>query len=400
MKKHGFSAVIAASLAASLLMVTASAAVAAKTDGSGLTAKESKYEHIDISQITGEIVEPPQLSSSASALAKDKAWYEFVYYSSDPVTYYYLTDTSRIAFYDPYDYATSLVMEVDDDITDWSSSNSLSVSYENSSSITGTEGKTTESTSSVEKAEVEDSSTTKHGNSEVITTSEGKITTYNKSKTEAYDVTQDNWSKNSNHTVGATVGGEIGLGENKITISGDYHYSHDSGTSGGTEHHDEVVVEDNGWTKDESTVTSTTKTDDTVVTNTIADRITTATGYSVNNEISMSTENKTTVTKTYDAGYFNESGAPLQWKIVHYTVMMPMRYQVEYLIDGEWIHHMESYCLLKTVQGTCRAWLENNTAYYEHWGTGEPVSWNEFWSSFFTREQVMEAYQNQLYPNY
>ena len=98
-------------------------------------------------------------------------------------------------------------------------------------------------------------------------------------------------------------------------------------------------------------------------------------------------------------GYFNSDGVPLQWKIIKYTVMMPMMYQVEFLIDDEWVINDYNYCLLTTIQGTCRAWLENNTAYYEHWGTGEKVTWDEFWSQFFTKEELVQAYQNRLYPD-
>jgi hypothetical protein len=151
---------------------------------------------------------------------------------------------------------------------------------------------------------------------------------------------------------------------------------------------------DNGW---ESATTI--DTEASVVRTLIADRITTSTGVATSATQSWSTTDSFTVSKTYEAGYFNASGAPLQWKIVKYTVRMPMFYRVQYLIDDEWITSASGYILLNTVQGTCRAWLENNTAYYEHWGTGEPVTWNEFWGTFFTKESLIAAYQNKLYPD-
>jgi len=138
----------------------------------------------------------------------------------------------------------------------------------------------------------------------------------------------------------------------------------------------------------------------TKVVNKIAERTTNATGYATSSSIELRTDNSTTITKTYDAAYFNASGSPLQWKIIHYTVKMPMKYQIEYLVDGEWIYGDYNYCLLNTIQGTCRAWLQNSVAYYEHWGNGEPVTWNEFWSQFFTEESIMQSYQNRLYPEY
>lgn len=78
---------------------------------------------------------------------------------------------------------------------------------------------------------------------------------------------------------------------------------------------------------------------------------------------------------------------------------MPMYFQAEYLVDGEWIYGEGNYCTINTIQGTCRAWLENNVAYYEHWGTGQPVTWDEFWGQFFTEESLIAAYKNKLYPD-
>ena len=116
-------------------------------------AKESPYvsthKKIDITDVTGEIVEAPLLTSAASSVAKEKAWYEYVYYSDKPVAYSYLSDTARISFFDPYDYADALIMEVDDTITDWSSNNSMQVSYTTGNSLTDTQGNTTETVSTV-----------------------------------------------------------------------------------------------------------------------------------------------------------------------------------------------------------------------------------------------------------
>ena len=79
--------------------------------------------------------------------------------------------------------------------------------------------------------------------------------------------------------------------------------------------------------------------------------------------------------------------------------MMPMYYIVQRKVGDEWINVGEDFCLLTTLQGTCRSWIENNVVYYEHWGTGEKVTWNDFWSGFFTKEGLAAAYQNKLYPD-
>ena len=56
------------------------------------------------------------------------------------------------------------------------------------------------------------------------------------------------------------------------------------------------------------------------------------------------------------------------------------------------------YCLLTTIQGTCRAWIQNGQTYYEDWGNGEPVVETEFWSKFMTVDSLMAAYNDKLYP--
>lgn len=419
-------AAVAVALVLSILMVMGSGFAAAS--GASLLgstdAGESVHEKINISDITGDIPEPPELTSAASAIATEKEWYEYVYYSSEPVAHFYLSDTARYTFYDPYDYASSLIMEVDDSITDWSSMNTLQVSYTTGDSITTTEGKSTQTSTSTLRGYT-DTTTNSYGESTVTTNTDNKTYEYNTSKTTTEESNDSfGWGLNESVTTGSSteIGAETEVGVeipavsiSKIkaslnesvhidgTVGSDQNWS--SGTSKstttveGTGKEDEDHNKSTGYSHsfDEEKVTTSAHTD--TITNTIADRITDATGYTSNSSITLATENSTTITKTYDAAYFNASGAPLQWKVVKYTVQMPMKIQVEYLVDDEWVFGGYSYCLLNTVQGTCRAWLQNNVAYYEHWGTGEPVTWNEFWSQFFTKENLVAAYQNKLYPD-
>ena len=402
-QKKRFPAWIAVSIAVSLLMTAAASIVSAgSAPGAAITPFTTQHEKIGINAITGEIVEPPMLTSAASAVAKEKEWYEYIYYSENPVAHYYLNDNTRISFYDPYDYADALVMEVDDTLTDWSSNNSMQISYTTGNSITNTTGKSTETSTSVLFGYTDTTETTT-GPSTVTTTVKNQTDQYNTSKT----VTTDNshtWSENESASVNIWaevdfapegVGGKagdgdtFGSGSSHTWKTGDVEQkvvsTDGSGRSGYTKSTNTTTVEDSGNT--------------TTVTNTIADRTTKATGYITNSTFALSTNNSTTVTKTYDAGYFNNRGAPLQWKIIEYTIKMPMYYQVENLVDGEWIFGDSSYCVLNTVQGTCRAWMENNVAYYEHWGTGEPVTWDGFWGQFFTESSLIDAYKNRLYPD-
>lgn len=399
-KKKHFSAVIAVSLALSILAVSTSAAVSAGNDA--LAKKpdtQSVHNNVDITAITGEVVEPPMLTSAASSVAKEKQWYEYVYYSEEPVAYYYVSDTTRLAFYDPYDYSSSLIMEVDDSITDWSSNNSMQVSYTTGNSITNTDGNSTETITTTHLG-YEDTTETTKGESTVTTKVNNQTDSYNTSKT--VTTSKDDsitWSTSESFDNSVKAGlGKLGGVEVSLTLG-----AGQSWKSGDVTNTTEIKSTDGsgrtGYTVSNNTTTVTTGPQTTTITNRIADRTSKATGYTTNSSVSLSTDNSTTITKTYDAGYFNASGAPLQWKIVKYTVKMPMYYQAEYLIDGEWIFGDSNYCTINTIQGTCRAWLQNNVAYYEHWGTGEPVTWDEFWSQFFTEEKLIEAYKNKLYPD-
>lgn len=406
-------AVVAISMVLSVVMVLSSGfAAASGVSFLGSTdAGESVHDKIEISDITGEIPEPPELTSAASAIAAEKAWYEYVYYSSEPVAHYYVDDNTRFTFYDPYDYASSLIMEVDDSITDWSSMNTLQVSYTTGNSLTETEGRSDITTTYTLKGYT-DSTTTDFGESTVTTTTESRTDEYNTSKT----VTESEddsfgWGLDESLAIGAEEKGEATIGVATVEVTGSQeltigsNQNWESSTSKST-----TTVEGTGKEHDGNKAVGYSISTDTeivhdtghteTITETIADRTTEITGYTSNSQITLSTTNSTTITKTYDAAYFNASGSPLQWKIVKYTVVMPMKYQVEYRVDNEWVFGGYNYCLLTTVQGTCRAWLQNNVAYYEHWGTGEPVTWNEFWSQFFTEEKLIEAYQNKLYPDY
>jgi hypothetical protein len=132
---------------------------------------------------------------------------------------------------------------------------------------------------------------------------------------------------------------------------------------------------------------------------TVSDRITATTGTATSVSNQVSTSDSKSVTRTFNAAYFNSSGAPLQWRISQYTVYMPLYYEEMYYINGEWVMVDNGYCKLATIQGTCRSWLEDGQAYYEHWGTGEKVLQNDFWQGFFSTDELVAAYEQRLYPN-
>lgn len=101
---------------------------------------------------------------------------------------------------------------------------------------------------------------------------------------------------------------------------------------------------------------------------------------------------------SFNAVYFNANGSPYNWRIVKYTVLLPLYCEVQKLVDGNWVVTDSTYCLLATVRGTCREWIENGVAYVEDWRTGEPIQVENFWKEFFSKEALINAYKNQMIP--
>ena len=100
---------------------------------------------------------------------------------------------------------------------------------------------------------------------------------------------------------------------------------------------------------------------------------------------------------TYNALYFNAYGTPYRWRIVKYTVLLPIYCEIQTLVNNKWVVTETNYCLLTTVQGTCREWI-NNVAYIEDWRTGEAVQVENFWKEFFSEDALKSAYKNQMIP--
>ena len=361
---------LAISLSMGMIVVAAVGSNATSNDTFAKQALEqtnSKYQKIDINSITGEGENPPEISGAASAAAAEKAWYEYITYSSQAVASFRIDDDRRLLFYDPFDYSNAMIMDVIGEENDWSSANSLEISYTTGNTISKGKESTSETQTSVEVAE-------------------GKDVNFSYSKGMSLAVTKG-WSQTHSNSNTITLGSETKL-EGKIagfgaefTASGSY--SNESSFS---------VSEDNSFTSEDSLSETHGWTE-------VANRVTKATGSSSSTNTSWSTDDSKTVTQVYNAAYFNAAGSPLQWKVVQYTVYMPMKYELQCKIDGEWVTTDYAYCMLTTMQGTCRAYMKNTQAYIEHWGTGEAVLWDDFWDGFFTEESLLAAYKNKLYPD-
>ena len=358
---------LAISLSMGMIVVAAVGSGAASNDTLTKQALEQtygKYQKIDINSITGEGGNPPEISGAASVGDGEKVWYEYIAYSPQPVSSLRLDDNRRLIFYDPVEYSNAMIMDVTGDETPWSSANSLEITYTTGNTISNGEEKVIESSTSVEVAD-------------------GRDKNYSRTDNSGYTVTKG-WSKTKNKDLysesmlGCELGNElVGTAKIETTLG-------QSSSSGRTDSEDKTFDHTNsitdGWTE-------------------VAKRITTAMGSSSATNTSWSSEELKTVSQVYNAAYFNEAGSPLQWKIIRYTVYMPMKYELQCKVNGEWVTTDYDYCTLTTMQGTCRAFMKNGNPYYEHWGTGEAVLWNDFWDGFFTEQSLLEAYKNKLYPD-
>ena len=105
----------------------------------------------------------------------------------------------------------------------------------------------------------------------------------------------------------------------------------------------------------------------------------------------------TSITQEFNAVYFNSNGTPYHWRVVSYAVKIPLYCEIQILVNGEWIVDNTTYCLITTVQGTCRQWY-NNGAFIEDWKTGEAITVDNFWNGFFTKDGLKAAYKDKLLP--
>ena len=401
-------------LAVLMPVLTASVAFAQDDNpGNGGTepsgeAKASKYDKLDINELTGHGKEPEDISVSAGAAYQEKAWYEYVTYSDHAIASYRVDDDTRLLFYDPYTYSNAMVMDVDFDAnsTQFDTMSTYSISYSSKKTMGACVSSTDTSTSATQTSgkDVTGTKVENQGSSK---------TTYNHSIENKTQGTVENTAnyeyklyETDSHAEATTIStlsafGGTDVFKESITIGGtdtDTHneawltdkvtnktkYSNNYKTSTDYVGHDDVENKSNstteGWTQ-------------------LSARVTKTLGSSSSTSNSWSEEDSTTITKTYAATHFASDGiTPLPWAIKHYRVQMPIKACLQVKYSGEWITLSTAYSLMTTVQGTCRSWMQNGQTYYEDWGNGEPVVENEFWSKFMTRENLMAACSEKLYP--
>lgn len=424
-------------LAVLMPLLTTSIAFAEQGTGAGtVTFGQKKYESPDINALTGHGEEPEELSVSAGAEYLEKAWYEYVTYSEHAVASCRLDDNSRLLFYDPYTYTNSMIMDVQFDATTTSfdTMSSYSVSHTKTQTITACATSTDTTTTATQTSGVDRTHTTvTNGGSTKTTynhftetTVDGKVsddTTYKykeykyttSSETNESSVSGGAGTKNLmgtllNVATGAMTGGILGAAVG-LASGLSFEAETSSGHSDTTNHNvawlQDEVNKETTYSDDYKTTTEY-KGSDEVENNTnsttdgwteLSARVTKTLGSSTSTSNTWSESESTTITRTYAATHFASDGVtPLPWAIVHYSVQMPLKCSLQLKYSGEWVTIATVYCLLTTVQGTCRAWMQNGQVYYEDWGNGEPVVATDFWSQFMTKEQLVQAYTNKLYP--
>lgn len=412
-----FACILAVAMPLTTLMFSIAQASEANTQTSGAKAAyltDVKYDSPDINKLTGMGEEPEDLSVTAGAEYMEKAWYEYVTYSDKAVASYRLSDESRLLFYDPYTYTNAMVMDVQFDATTTSfdTMSSYTISKTNTKSISACVSSTDTSTSAVQTSgrDVTHSDVTNAGETKTIYNhSIDDETTGTKKEYTDYEYIQKDYVTMSSSLV-STLTSET---EFDLSITGGVKEKVIIGTDG-----EDSWSENREWLTDKTTNTTEYSSDyktstkytgsDTIEYNTtsttdgwteLSARVTKTLGSSRSTSNSWAEEESVTVTKTYAATHFSSDGVtPLPWAIVHYEVQMPLKCVLQIKHSGEWVPVSEIYCMLTTVKGTCRAWMQNGQVYYEDWGSGEPVVATDFWAQFLTKEQLMSAYTNKLYP--
>jgi len=390
-------------LALIIIMISAGAAYAISSQNDvfanfGKKNEASKYAKPDFSSITGEGSNPPELRGDASALGMEKQWYEYIAYSSNPVGIVNLNSTQRVIYYDPYDYNSCLIMRVKGDITEWGTANEISFTYETVATHVIRTETSNEILTTIGEDIIDGGSKTTTNDQTKETTTGWIKETGKQEQTGTINEKGFDWGFEEKLTFEETVtfgtpliaegGLKFGqeIGANQLNHANEQTY--DLKNSINTEQNYKLTTEKSG---------PPVETDET--TWSVSKKFEKATGVSTTTGDEWSTTEGRSVTTTYLAQYFNEEGSPLSWKIIQYAVFLPLRYDLQTKVGSEWLTVYSGYSLITPIQGTCRAYMRNNVAYIEDWGTGLPVTWDDFWRSFFTVESLTAAYKNNLYPD-
>ena len=226
--------------------------------------KVSKYDKLDINELTGHGKEPEDISVYAGATYQEKAWYEYVSYSDHAVASYRVDDDMRILFYDPYTYSNAMVMNVnfDANTTQFDTMSSYSVSSTSSKTITACAESTYTNTSATQTSglDITGSSVTSNSNSKTTynhyvdneTTGTVEEKSYYTYKDRRYDTTSDTIGKSFASSSSFTSNMETSIGSDgplpsmsvTMGVGTDNSSSHEQSSSTTTNHNIEWYVDE------------------------------------------------------------------------------------------------------------------------------------------------------------
>ena len=327
----------------------------------------SKYEKPTVQDITGLGDSPYEISSAASAMAVEKQWYEYIAYSNQPVGESEIDSNTKLVFYDPYSYTNATIMEIQGADDEWSSANTLSKTFTKTHSKAVADSSSTTETSSI---------TTTNPN--VVKDIEGNniYSQSNRHRQNIFEIFTFSNNYNSSNDITTTTKMSLSIKASQTVKAGI----------------GEVLGGEIGFEESLSEEGSTAVSE-------IADRFSKSIGSTHSDSTTITDGTSDSITRTFNATYFNQYGSPLQWKVVMYEVFLPIKVDMLKKVNGEWYVVDSAYCVLKTMNGFSRSYIKDNKTYVEDWGTGEPVLWEDFENSFFTPEKLIEAYKNRLMPN-
>ena len=457
MKKRIIPVIVSLLLAVAIVTSSVGFAVASakETNFNGKATVSDKaediYDNISINKITGVGSDPEEITGEASALGVEKQWYEYITYSPNPAASYRIDDDQRLIFYDPYEYSGAMIMKINNLETEYGTYSSISKTITQSNTIgaTYTDGVTLNSsvqhqdgldqtlsstigstdsvgntisagTAATTSWSASTNLTTQTGGSQTVSGSDtvsGSVSSTQAIKTSAREEigTTASVAVEAGFNTGVATGGKTTEAGTSINISAEESVELSAtetiGTSAtvGVSSTDSSSVANSVSASESGTESSniseaissnvTGSESKTAGWSTVADRITTAIGSSTSTCRSWSNTESTSLTINYAATHFTDQGSPFSWNIAHYTVYMPMYCEKQYKVGDQWITTSSCYVILTTLTGTCRTWIQNSKVYYEDWGTGVAVTWEDFFSSFYTEENLINAYKNKLYPD-
>lgn len=114
-------------------------------------------------------------------------------------------------------------------------------------------------------------------------------------------------------------------------------------------------------------------------------------GYQLNFKQGQNVGNSESVSRTFSRRNDDEV-KNVGWKLCEYVVQVPYYVVATQEIDGETVTVLEQYVTYNLLSGVCSVYANG---YIEHWGTGELVSYADFFEGFVTATDLIDTAKKQ-----